>query len=71
MPAKQHLNFHGTVSTFVCRLHPSLTGAPVCVESANAFNSSNRAFYNEREINADKKGESISMFACVKEDRVS
>ena len=56
MPAKQHLNFHGTVSTFVCRLHPSLTGAPACVESANAFSSSNRAFDNEREINADKKG---------------
>ena len=29
MPAKQHLNFHGTVSTFVCQFHPSLTGAPV------------------------------------------
>ena len=25
MPAKQHLNFHGTVSTFVCQFHPSLT----------------------------------------------
>ena len=31
MPAKQHLNFHGTVSTFVCRLHSSLTGATVAL----------------------------------------
>ena len=48
---KATLELHGTGGTFVSRLHPSLTGAPVCVESANAFNSSNRAFNNERKRN--------------------
>ena len=64
MSAKQHLNFHGTVSTFCSSASPVYDWS-TCVVSANAFNSSNCAFNNERE------GESISMFACVEEDRVS
>ena len=44
MSAKQHLNFHGTVSTFVCQFHLSLTGAPVlqcnCNLSLCAWHSS-------------------------------
>ena len=44
MSAKRHLNFHGTVSTFVYQFHLSLTGAPVlqcnCNLSLCAWHSS-------------------------------
>ena len=70
MPAKQHLNFHGTMSTFVRRFHPSLSGAPVL--NLPLLQLLEPCFLQrEGEVSADKKGESISMFACVEEDRVS
>ena len=71
MSAKQHLNFHGTVSTFVRRLHPSMTGAPALYLPTHSTPQTVLSTTREREVNADKKGESISMFACVEEDRVS
>ena len=65
MPAKQHLNFHGTVSTFVRQFHPSLTGAPV-LALPTAFNSSNRAFYNERDQCCQKGSRSRCSLAWKK-----
>ena len=56
MSEKQHLNFHGTVSTFVRRFHPSLTGAPVLTEPTTSTPLTVLSTTRERETNADKKG---------------
>ena len=71
MFAKQHLNFHGTVSTFVRQTQPSLTGAPALALPTPSTPRTVLSTTRERGINADKKGESISMFTCVERDRVS
>ena len=61
MPAKQHLNFHGTVSTFVCRFHPSLTGAPVLNLPTPSTPQTVLSTTRERGINAVKKGVNLDV----------
>ena len=57
-------------SEYVCLSVSLVSEWSSCVGSANAFNSSNLAFDNERKRNHLTRRESISMFACVEEDRV-
>ena len=53
-------------SEYVCSSAPPVSDWSTCVGSANAFNSSNRAFDNERKrgINADKKGVDLDVHLC-------
>ena len=64
MSAKQHLNFHGTVSTFVRRLHPSMTGAPVLTEPTPSTPQTVLSTMRERGINADKKRVDLDVCLC-------
>ena len=70
MSTKQHLNFHGTVSTFVCRLHPSMTGAPALGLPTPSTPRTVLSTMREREESMLTRRESITMFACVEEYRV-
>ena len=64
MSAKQQLNFHGTVSMFVRRLHPSLTEAPVLAPPTPSTPQIVLSITRERGINADKKGVGLDVCLC-------
>ena len=64
MPAKQHLNFHGTVSTFVCRFHSSLNGAHVLALPTPSTPRTVLLTTRERGINADKKRVDLDVCLC-------
>ena len=64
MSAKQHLNFHGTVSTFVRRHHPSMTGAPALGLPTPSTPRTMLSRTRERRINADKKR--VDHDACLR-----
>ena len=70
MSAKQHLNFHGTVSTFVCRLHPSMTELLrwVC-QRLQLLKPCFRP--RERGINADKKRVDLDVCLCGRRQAVT
>ena len=71
MPAKQHLNFHGTVNAFVCRLHPSLTGTPVLALPTPSAPQIVLSTMRERETNADKKGVNLDVRLCGRRQGVT
>ena len=71
MSAKQHLNFHGEVCTFVRRFHPSLTGAPVLALPTPSTPQIVLSTMRERGINAIKKRVDLDVRLCGRRQGVT